>query len=331
MKAKSLMNIVMSVVLPIISVGCSTNISSPTVTPIPSKTALPTSTPTPILTSTPTMTATETLTPIVEKDLQSAFIETIAQTYMDVQINMSIITDASMDSFNPPIHKIYINPHFNNYDGENAKVALAHVVALTFYKLWRSRQNPPPPASDADFKAYLQLWSEAQKSNDPSDWAKVQIEGVWANDLNDGNGYKQQEYIVWPVYTGPIEVHQGVQAITEVSIAIGRSSKMKNITRTSEGNFGLGTNLDGNKLYVYRAWGSNPNKGQHTAGWQFTSSLVSAMMWLIHNQGGSGIPDRPFDKELYKIINRSNNPGNCCYQTALKIDPPTQYENTYNP
>ena len=175
MKNMLLAEIILSIILLTVSAGCGASVLPATTTPIPSNTAIPISTPKPTLTSSPTETPTQTPTPVVERDLQPAYIETVEQAYNDVEIKLSIVTDASLDSSNPPLHKIYINPHFNSYDGENSKDALAHLVALTFYKLWRSRQIPLQPTSDADFKSYLQLWSQAQKSNDLADWEKVQI------------------------------------------------------------------------------------------------------------------------------------------------------------
>jgi hypothetical protein len=257
--------------------------------------------------------------------------EAITQTYMEVEINLSLITDKSLDSFNPSVHRIYLNPHFNNSKGENSKEALAHFTTLAFYKLWQSRKNTDPSTADVDFESYLQLWSQAQKSSDPADWEKVQIDGIWANDLNDGNGYKQQKYLIWPMYTGdPTQVPQGVRAITEFDVAIGRPNKMKNITLFPQSFLSFGTNLDGNKLYIYEARGPNGN-AQYTGGWDFTYGLIFDMMWLITNRGGSRWSIGSLDKELYQLINRHSNPGDCCYRAALKIDPPTKADNIYNP
>ncbi|MBI5297330.1 MAG: hypothetical protein HY869_17770 [Chloroflexi bacterium] len=329
MKSRSLTLIILSIVLLTVLSGCGTFVSPPTLTATASSTAVPTSTLKPTSTPTPTQIATETTTPIVEKELQPAYIETIAQPYMDVEINLSIITDESLKSSNPPLHKIYINPRFNNSKGENSKDALAHFAARTFYRLWRSRQNSQT-TSDEDFKAYLQLWSLAQKSNDPVDWGKVQIDGIWANDLNDGNGYKPQEYTIWPMYTGDLsQIPSGVRAITEFGVAFVRINKMKNVTMWQDNVYGvgMGTNLDSNKLYVYMGLYGGDSSG----GWSITFNLPYSMWWLKTNHGGSYSGYGPgVDMELFKLLN-SGHPGDCCYKAALKIDPPTRYESIYNP
>jgi hypothetical protein len=275
------------------------------------------------------VTPTDAPIPILEQDLQPVYKETVAQAYMDVEINFSLLTDASLDSSNPHIHRIFINPRFNNYEGENSKDALAHFAALTFYKLWHSRQDTNQPVSDAEFKSYLELWSQAQKSNDLADWEKVQINGIWANDLNDGNGYKQQEYTIWPMYTGdPSQVPQGVRAIAEFGISFVRAVQMENVTMVGDGNFGVGFNLYDNILYVYIDFGGH---GQDEGGWGATYAIAYVANWLIKNRGGSSFYGPLADRELYKLVNRHSNIGDCCYRAALKIDPPTKSENTYNP
>lgn len=160
-KPKPFISVVITVVLLTISAGCGTNSPSPTVMPTPSSTAVPTSTLKPTVTPTPTPIPTETPTPIAETDLQPASMEAITQTYREVEINLSIITDGSLDSFNPSIHRIYLNPRFNNSKGENSQEAFAHFITLAFYKLWQSRRNADPAAADVDFESYLELWNKS--------------------------------------------------------------------------------------------------------------------------------------------------------------------------
>lgn len=328
-KSFSFIHVFTPIVLLAILSGCVTPFSAPTAIPTPSNTSIPTQTLIPTSTSTATQVPTATATLIVEKDLQPAFVEKISQTYENVEINLSIITDESMKGFSPHIEKVYINPHFSNSNGENSKEALAHFVALTLYKKWQLNQKLKKSGFDMDFDSYLQLWSQAQTSNDPIDWEKVQLDNVWANDLNDGNGYKQQNYTVWPMYTGDLDqIPKDILAMSEISVVIRRVSK-KNITLFSVNPLGIGTNIDGNTLYIYYVWGPNPNEGYQTGGWTFTKTLVFSMVWLIKNSGNKPILET--NRELSILINHDPNPGNCCFRTALKIDPTTRYESNYNP
>ena len=55
--------------------------------------------------------------------------------------------------------------------------------------------------TEEEFTIFMELWSQAQISGVPADWEKVQFY-VWANDLNDGNGYVQEQMTFWPMHEG---------------------------------------------------------------------------------------------------------------------------------
>jgi len=171
--SKQITLIVLPTILLIALGGCDT---LPTALPTPSNTAASTSTLEPTSTSTSTPTITPTNTPIAEKDLEPVYIETVSQIYDGVEIKLNLITDATLDGAH--INRVYLNPKFSNHLGENSKDAFAHFTALLFYKLWKSRQDTPQSTSNNDFESFLMLWSQAQKSNDPVDWKKVQINKV---------------------------------------------------------------------------------------------------------------------------------------------------------
>lgn len=310
-----------------VSTGCGGVIASPTVTtiPTPSMTPQPTTTPVPTLTTTPTIMPSDTPNPDVERDLKPAYIETITQTYMGVDIKFSVITDESIGTAYPPVNRIYLNPNFRNSKGEKSEQALAHFTALIFYKLWRTRQVSTQANAFPDFESFLLLWSQAQKSNDPADWEKVQIKNIMVNDLTDGNGYQQKSTTLWPMYNStPSQIPEGVRTFNEFAIAYVRVSRVKNVALTTSGTYGAGTNIDINTLYVYLSFPG----GDYAGGWSITGTLPDALWCLKSCRFGS---NGGADIDLYKLVNQHTNPGDCCFRTALKLDPPTRYDKIYNP
>jgi hypothetical protein len=96
---------------------------------------------------------------------------------------------------------------------------------------------------------YFPLWQKAQETGNESDWRKVQLNDIWANDLNDGNGYIQKPYNFWPMYEG--EVPEGVKAFNRITVVIinQSNSDITNLRRSTK--TGAATHIDGNDLVIY--------------------------------------------------------------------------------
>lgn len=251
------------------------------------QTSTPTATATETPTAVPTTAPTETLS-VVEKDLNPAYTETVSQEFMGVKINSELITDASLD---PEYKKITVS-----------KEAYAEFIARTIFKVWwsKSEESHTGTPTDQDFGDFMKLWSQAQKSGLPDDWKKVQLDNIWANDLNDGNGYVQKPYTIWPMYEG--QTPEGVRGVDNMAIAFvnGTSFFIKNITIFSGSayNSGMGTNLDGKTLYIYA--GIPVGLSEYSIiSW---SGLLSASAALLIRNVGTVPIGYPGDQSLAKIL-----------------------------
>ena len=245
----------------------------------PTKTATEVLTQTQASTTTPTQAATQTpeATKVNEKELNPAYIETVSQVFMGVQINAELITDKSIYS---DIKKITIPPN-----------AYAEFIARTIFNVWwvNSTASPKGPATAKDFQDFMSLWAKAQEGNDPADWHKLQIPDIWANDLNDGNGYKLNAYTMLFMSNG--NAPEGVREIKKFSIAIVNASSIKNLTilENSLANEAFGTNLDHDTLYLYMD-GSYafvlPFSSDHQLLSQGISGLIAcAPTWMLTKEG----------------------------------------------
>ena len=220
----------------------------PTDTPVPTLTPLPTETSTPRPTDTPLPTATNTPTPTlvptptlgipVENDLNPSYVQTMSTEYMGVKLNLELITDSSM---NPEITKVTVDEEMFTY-----------VMARNVFRVWWVKGSPGKNTDDIptedDFMSFMELWAKAQETNDPEDWKKVQIDNLYANDLNDGEGYVQRPYSVWFMYNGDEEPPDGVNPITLVSVALVKAGIPKNV---SEAYGFLGSDVYGANLNDY--------------------------------------------------------------------------------
>ncbi len=275
--------------------ACSQTQPVSTTTPTLSPTAQPTQT----ATSTPEATAipkapeaTPTETPILdEHDLKPAYTETVNETFMGVAINAQLITDESLD---PEIKKVTVEPK-----------TYAEFIARTVFDVWWSKGDTPHKGNytDTDFKNFMALWAKAQQTNDPNDWKQVELNNIWANDLNDGNGYKQQPYTIWPMYSGT-QAPEGVRGINNFAIALVKANVMKDTTKFSNNVYdeGYGSNVDGENLYVYEGilnMGFSPDK------YSVSSLMAGATsQWLIVNSGGgfSGYNNWGIDTTILNLL-----------------------------
>jgi len=249
------------------------------------ETAIPTITETPSLTKTPTSTETATPTeiPVSEMDLEPAYTEKVSQEFMGVKINAELITDKSLD---PEIKKVTV-----------PETTYAEFIARTIFKVWRKKGATPQTgtATETDFKNFMALWAKAQASGDPTDWAKVQINDIWANDLNDGIPYAtgQKPYSIWPEFSGTAP--EGIRGIDKTVVVVAHATSLKNTT-TSPDEVGFGTNFDDKKLYLY--------SGPFLEHWNksgVASVVASIEGYLVLNHGSQTL--RGFtDHDLYNLL-----------------------------
>lgn len=237
-----------------------------------------TETKTPETPASATLTSEPSPTPVQEIDLKPNYTETISHEFVGVMINAQLITDKSLD---PVITEVFV-----------PEATYAEFIARTIFKTWWKKGNEPHQGlqTEADFRAFMENWARAQETNEPADWAKVQLNDIWANDLNDGNGYQQQPYTVWPMAEG--ETPEGVRGITNLGIALVRTSRMDNITVFDNNAYdqSFGTNLDdkGN-LFIYIGMINNLRYSRSVA-----SAISNSAWWLPRNLGqpvSGGTPD----------------------------------------
>jgi hypothetical protein len=162
--------------------------------------------------------------------------------------------------------------------------AYAEFIARTVFKVWWSKGEVKHSGTptEKDFTDFMALWAKAQQSGLPEDWQKVQVNDIWANDLEDGNGYVQKPYKIWFMYDG--QTPEGVRGISNLSIALVRTPRMKNITAFDDNVYevGVGTNIDDEKMYLYIGLPNNFYSSGKTAAFMPVTGW-----WLIRNSGGS--------------------------------------------
>lgn len=168
--------------------------------------------------------------------------------------------------------------------------AYAEFIARSVFKVWWTKGNEKQSGSpkEEDFKNFMTLWSTAQNSGLEEGWRKVQVNEVWANDVQT-EGYDQDPYTMWFGYEGD-DAPQDVKPISKFSIAIVKANKMKNITMFSnnEHNEGAGTNLDERSLVIsYGATGLIFSvKDPEIQKFGIAGHLSDTSWWLKINNGG---------------------------------------------
>lgn len=209
--------------------------------------------------------------PAVEMDLEPVHVQTTEIEFAGVLIKSRLVVD---NSNLPLLKKLTIPDHI-----------LVEYVARVFFNVWWSHgpEKHFNTAGERDFYSFMELWAQAQKSGDKSDWEKVQINDVWANDLRDGFGYKYFSYDIWPMYFG--EAPEGIQPIEELSFSFVGGDRDNNISRWATIFSGKGTNKDGKILYIYHYY---EDYSGHT-GYNITRLVAGYMAfnvnWLKHYAG----------------------------------------------
>lgn len=268
-----------------------------------------TNTPTiPLETSTPTLVPLSTETPLptidkhpptptverpVEWDIDPYIEYEVEGEYKGVKIKASVIIDRSLE---PLVKGIYVNTDLLS---ESIAKSLAYVwysrrfsYSRELYHRFRYDLFTPE-----EMDRFLGLWAKAQETGSEYYWRQVQINNIWANDMNDGDGYVQQPYNLWPMYEGPTPY--GVTAIDKITIALidVPKSKISNVTPLISPCVNMGpvqaTNLDEKNLIYYD--GTDYSKAIQDLGQDnlyspkratkqiLKASLFALIEWLVYN------------------------------------------------
>lgn len=223
------------------------DVSENTSTPsIPAETATLTEesivdTPTLTIVPTETLVPTPTLVMGVESEIDPYIVREIEGEYKGIKIKARIIIDRSLE---------YMVESFEVRNENYYVQVLAEILAEVWYIIEYEDRDPYAHyITVRETKQYFPLWQKAQETGNVSDWRKVQLNGIWANDLNDGNGYVQKPYNLWPMYEG--EVPEGVKAFNRITVVVIDQSNFDITNLRCGGTTGFATHVDGNDLVIY--------------------------------------------------------------------------------
>lgn len=222
---------------------------SPATSEIPIETATPTLEPTITKTPLPTIDKhppTPTIERPFEWDIDPYIEREIEGEYKGVKIKASVIIDRSLE---PLVEGIYVN---NNL--------LSEMIAKSLAYVWYSRRNNYYYSfqyrrfTSEEMDKWFGLWAKAQETGLEYYWRQVQLDNIWANDLNDGDGYVQKSYVFWPMYDGLTP--NGVTAINKITILLFDTPKanIRNVTvisRWSREGCVVASNLDDKNFIFY--------------------------------------------------------------------------------
>ena len=161
---------------------------------------------------TPTLTIvpTPTLVMGIESEIDPYIVREIEGEYKGIKIKARIVIDRSLE---------YMVKSFEVRNESHYVQVLAELLAEDWYTIeYQGRNAYAHYVTIRQTGQYFPLWQKAQESGNESDWRKVQLNEIWANDLNDGNGYVQNPYTLWPMYEG--EVPEGVRAFNRITVVV---------------------------------------------------------------------------------------------------------------
>jgi hypothetical protein len=216
-------------------------------------------------------TATPETPAIDEHDIEPIHIQEVSGEFMGVQIKTNIITDYSLSVSNPAIMEVTLAD----------SVALEYVARNVFTAWWyHGNIEHTDKPTETDFQEFMQKWAAAQSGE--GSWEDVEFT-IYANDLNDGNGYEQTEHTFWPMFDG--DVPEEINSINQINIVAVRSSRVDNITIRSERfDKGFGTNIDNTVLnfYIGLTYGGGGDSRETRV---VASQFVSLPWWIQNNSG----------------------------------------------
>jgi|LSQX01.1.fsa_nt_gb hypothetical protein len=184
----------------------------------PTSTVLPTAT----KTSLPTIEKhppTPTIARPIEWDIDPFIEKRVNLLWNGVNIKVNLILDSSLHDI---IESINI-----------PDLLLAEIAAKTIYGAWYKNTHYMDIIGyegyekvvdfgsyeePEQFEKFLTLWKKAQESGEISDWSRVKLSNIRANNLEDGNGYVQRAYTFWPMYDG--DSIEGIVGFDQLSIVL---------------------------------------------------------------------------------------------------------------
>lgn len=230
----------------------------------------------------------------MEKDLNPSYVQRIDWEYMGVRIKAELITDSSVKS------------GFTAVTVPNATYA-EFIARVVFRAWWRKGSEKHLVAyTEEDFQNFMALWATAQKSGNIEDWEKIQLNNIYANDLNDGKGYIPKAYNIWPMYEGSRPLR--AIGVSIISFVVVDTSSMVNVDQQSDINgtsydIGYGTNLDSGNLLVYSGTDSYLTAKRYDLARIADGMLSTSAQWLIDNSG-KGLSTSYNYNDLEKLLYR---------------------------
>lgn len=216
-----------------------------------------------------------------ERTLDPISTFSISEEYMGVKIDANIIVDKTIsDSISS----------LSFYD----KGKYAEFVARVVFSAWwvKGDVSHSSLASEDDFKEYMVLWSKAQQTNEKVDWEKVQLYDVWANNLDDGDGYIQKKYIFWPMYFGePVWGVTGIKSFNNVLLS---DETYNTVYWVADLYKGIGTNVSQDGLFIYHRFTGLYRLGTlNRIKIMLSEGMSCTGWWLYANKGEEKIVKYP--------------------------------------
>ena len=259
------------------------------------ETATPTQEPI-VDTSTPTILSTETLVPTpteilpVEWDIDPYIIKEIEGVYRGVTIKGRFIVDRSLEDI---VESVEIN------DNVFAEM-IAKMLAMVWYA--REKSEPYKLVKPPELNNWVDMWAKAQETGSEYYWKQVQLNSIWANDLNDGDGYVEKLYSFWPMYEG-ISPY-GVIALDKITFVIFDVNKsdilnFDTFSSSTKSRIVGGSNIDSQDLYIYLGrdmkasvesildWGKYEYTQKTATQYALQLNLASLPDYLIYNDEDS--------------------------------------------
>lgn len=286
---------------------------------VPAKTATPTEEPiveTPIPTKSLPSTLTPTPTEIlpVEWDIDPYIIEDIEGVYRGVTIKARFIVDRSLEDI---VESVEINDN-----------VFAEMIVKSLATVWYAREKTDPwqIVQPIELNRVIDNWAKAQETGYEYYWRQIQLNRIWANDLNDGNDYSEKSYNFWPMYEGttPYGV-VGIDKITIVILDVAKSDAYNFDTSSrsvTKSRLVKGSNLDKQNLIIYSGrdmeysvanmieihkYAYNPLTQKSATQLALQLNLVGMDEYLIYN-------------DVYAVIEQDLGSNNSLWEQAVKYE-----------
>jgi len=94
---------------------------------------------------------------------------------------------------------------------------MARMLATVWYARGKSERFYEP-AKPPELNKWIDSLAKAQETGYEYYWRYTQLDRIWANDINDGNGYLEKLYNFWPMYEGVSPY--GVVSIQKITVVI---------------------------------------------------------------------------------------------------------------